>query len=129
MNDNYVINVALLERLKVADLRLKTGELDPFIRTYQECYAWTDYIKNRFIIIFIFFNIWIIFLDCMVYGLTLKKLKRWTEPKNKLNIKHKIHILILIKNIHFTNVEKTRLQKKIKHCELYWMGVPIVKTI
>ena len=54
MIDNYVLNVALLERLKVADLRIKTGKLDPFIRTFQECYAWTDYIKNRFIIIFIF---------------------------------------------------------------------------
>ena len=61
MIDNYVINVVLLERLKVANLRLKTGELDPFIRTYQECYDWTDYIKNRFIIIFIFFYMFELF--------------------------------------------------------------------
>ncbi len=54
MIDNYVINVVLLERLKIANLRLKPGELDPFIYTYQECYDWTEYLKNRFNIILIF---------------------------------------------------------------------------
>ena len=55
MIDNYVIIVVLLERLKVANLRLKPVELDPYIRTYQECYDWTEYLKNRFNIILIFY--------------------------------------------------------------------------